>query len=217
MNIKVIVGDDHTLVRDGIRAVIDNMGEEIEIVGEASNGKEVLEMAKKTPADVYILDISMPILNGIETIDRLIKMNPRNKIIILSMHDDKTLVEKSLKSGAKGYLLKKNSAEEMIDAIREVHAGKFFLSPDISKYIVQGFLGKGSDERYYRGGPGLTRREREILQLIAEGSTNKDVARELSLSINTVNFHRKNMMKKLDIHNQADLVRYALKEGISEL
>jgi DNA-binding NarL/FixJ family response regulator len=217
MSIKVVIADDHVIVRDGIRAVIENMGEGIDIIGEASNGKELLETSEMNPPDVYILDISMPILNGLETMDRLMKRNPKSKVIILSMHDDKTLVEKSLKSGAKGYLLKKNSAGEMIDAIREVNTGKFFLSPDISRYVVQGFLGKDSEEKHSFGTPGLTTREREVLQLIAEGFTNKDMAKELNLSVNTVNFHRKNMMKKLDIHNQADLVRYALKEGIAEL
>ena len=217
MSIKVVIADDHVIVRDGIRAVIENMGEGIDIIGEASNGKELLETSETNPPDVYILDISMPVLNGLETMDRLMKRNPKSKVIILSMHDDKTLVEKSLKSGAKGYLLKKNSAGEMIDAIHEVNTGKFFLSPDISQYVVHGFLGKEGEEKHPIGTPGLTTREREVLQLIAEGYTNKDMAKQLNLSINTVNFHRKNMMKKLDIHNQADIVRYALKEGIAEL
>ncbi|MCK4395702.1 response regulator transcription factor [candidate division WOR-3 bacterium] len=217
MSIKVILADDHPVVRDGIKFIINRKGTDIAIIGEASNGSEVLDMAKEDPADVYVIDISMPILNGIETTERLIKLEPQSKVIILSIHDSRIFVEKALKSGARGYILKESVTEEVINAIREVYKGRFFLSPGVSKFVVQGFLGKRHGYKKYQKIVSLTRREREILQLIAEGFTNKETARKLNLSLNTVHVHRKNIMEKLDIHKQADLIRYALKEGISNL
>lgn len=217
MSIKVILADDHAVVRDGIKAVVERMGDDIEIVGEATNGNEVLKLAKETPADVYIIDITMPILNGLETTDRLTKQDPDSRIIILSMHDDRSFVEKAFQCGAKGYVIKDSVTEEVLQAIREVYRDRFFLSPRISKFIVQGFLGKKSPQPQYQKSTSLTPREREILQLISEGFSNKEVARQLSLSINTVHVHRKNIMRKLDLHRQADLIRYAIKEGISQL
>lgn len=217
MSIKVILADDHPVVRDGIRAVFNRKAKDIEIIGEAVNGREVLKIAQNRPADVYVLDISMPVLNGIETAERLMKMDPKSKIIMLSIHDEKTFVERSLESGAQGYVLKESATEELIQAIREINQGKYFLSPGVSKFIVQEFLGKrgryGRQEKIVT----LTRREKGILQLIGEGLTNKEIARQLNISLNTVHVHRNNIMDKLDIHRQAHLIRYALKEGISNL
>lgn len=217
MIIKVLLADDHPVVRDGLRSTIDKMGGDIKIIGEASNGNEVLEIAKKNLVDIYILDISMPILNGIETANRLIKMDPKSKIIILSIHDSRIFVEKALKSGARGYILKESATEEVIQAIREVYIGRFFLSPAISKFVVHGFLDKMHHYKRHEKVIYLTAREQEILQLIAESFTNKEIAIKLNLSLNTVHVHRKNIMQKLDIHKQADLIRYAIKEGISKL
>lgn len=217
MSIEVIIADDHAVVRDGIKAVVERIGKDIKIIGEAENGNEVLEMANnKRKADVYVVDISMPILNGIETADRLMKMDPRSKIIILSMHDNRTFVEKALKCGVKGYILKEYATEEIVHAIREVYMGRVFLSPKVSKFIVQVFLGKRGNYRQSKKVVDLTKRERQILQLIAEGFTSKEIARQLNLSSNTVRVHRTNIMRKLDIHNQAGLIRFALKEGISQ-
>ena len=217
MSIRVLLADDHPVVRDGLRSVIDKKAEDIKIIGEASNGSDVLEMAKKNQVDIYVLDISMPILNGIETTDRLMKMNPDSKIIMLSIHDGHIFVEKALKRGARGYILKESATEEVIRAIREVYMGRFFLSPAISKFIVKGFLGKMQGHRRYEKPVNLTQREREILQLIAESFTNKEIARKLNISLYTVQVHRRNIMQKLDIHKHADLIRYAIKEGISKL
>jgi DNA-binding NarL/FixJ family response regulator len=217
MSIEVILADDHAIVRDGIKALVARKGEDITVIGEASNGKEVLELAKSNPADVYVIDAAMPILNGIETIERLKKIDKNCKIIILSMHDDRNFVEKALKYGANGYILKESATDEIIHAIREVYADKFFLSPKISRFIVDGFLGKRYTNEHDKEVVDLTKREKEILQLIAEGFTNKEIAVQLKLSLNTVHVHRNNIMKKLDIHRQADLVRYALKEGLSHL
>jgi DNA-binding NarL/FixJ family response regulator len=217
MTVKVLIADDHPVVREGLKYVIENKGEDIKIIGEASDGNEVLEFAKKNLVDVYILDISMPILNGIETTYSLIKMDSRSKIIILSTHDSRIFVEKALKSGARGYILKESSTEEVIHAVHEVYRGRFFLSPAISKFIVNGFLDNMHDNNRNIKVFNLTKREREILQLIGEGLTDKEISRKLNLSLHTVHVHRKNIMNKLDIHKQAGLIRYAIKEGISKL
>ena len=217
MGIKVILADDHPLVREGLRSVIEKKGGNIEIIGEASNGNNVLAMAEKNPADVYILDITMPILNGIATSERLIKMDPKSKIIILSIHDSRILVEKAIKSGVRGYITKESAIEEIIYAIHEVYHERFFLSSSISKFIVNGFIRKMNKNKKYEKEFNLTPRETEILQLIAEGFNIKKIAERLYLSFNTVQVHKKNIMKKLDLHRQADLIRYAIKEGISKL
>jgi len=217
MSIEVILADDHSVVRDGIKAVVHRKGKGIKIIGEASNGKEVLKMAENNPADVYLLDIAMPILNGIETTEKLRKIDKKCKIIILSMYDDGNLVEKALKYGANGYIVKETATEEIIHAIREVYKDRFFLSPKISRFVVKGFLGK----RYHYGQSKdvitLSGREREILQLVAEGFTNKKISIRLHIALGTVQVHRSNIMRKLGVHKQADLIRYALKEGISHL
>jgi two-component system NarL family response regulator len=215
MSIKVILADDHGVVRDGIKAFIDRKGEDIKIIGEASNGEKVLEMAESSPADVYIIDVAMPTLDGIEVTKRLREVDPGCKIIILSMYDDRTFVEKALKYGANGYILKEEAAEAIIRAIHEVCMNKYYLSPGISKFLVQGFLRTRDHSKQNKTMTTLTRREREILQLIAEGSTNKEIARRLNISVNTVLVHRSNIMKKLDIHKESDLIRYAFREGIA--
>jgi two-component system response regulator NreC len=215
--IKIILADDHPVVRDGLRAVVERKARDIEIIGEATNGKEVLEMAQHRPADVYILDVAMPILNGIEAAERLMKMDPKSKIIMLSIHDEKTFVEKALECGAQGYILKESATEEMIHATYEVYQGRQFLSPGVSKFIVRRVSGKRRHYRRYKEIATFTRREKEILQLIGEGFTNKQIARQLNISFNTVHGHRNHIMAKLGIHKQADLIRYAIKEGISKL
>ena len=217
MSIEVILADDHIIVRDGIKAAIEEQAKDIKIIGEASNGDEVLKMAKNNPADVYVLDIAMPILNGIETSARLIKMDSKSKVIILSVHDEKIFVENALKCGAKGYILKESQTSEVIHAIREVYMNRFYLCSEVSKFIVKGFLGKKNNYERCENVVELTQREREILQLIAEGFSNKEIAKRLRLSLNTVHVHRNNIMYKLDIHRQAGLIRYALKEGICQI
>ena len=217
MSIRVLIADDHPVVIAGLRATIEKKAEDIKIIGEASNGKEVLEIAINYPADVYILDISMPILNGIETTSRLKKINPRSNIIILSIHDSSAFVEKAFETGAKGYILKESATEDIVYAIRQVYLGKYFLSPSISKILVNGFLGRIKCRDRTKSTAILTKKEMDILQLIGEGSTSKEIAKNLNISLNTVQVHRKNIMQKLDIHESANLIRYALKEGISKL
>ncbi len=214
MAIKVILADDHAIVRDGIKSVITKKGDGIAIIGEACNGNDVLKLSKTNPADVYLLDISMPILNGIETTYRLVKDNPKAKIIMLSMHDDRTFVEKALHSGARGYILKESATDEIVFGINEVYLGRYYLTPKISSYLVEDFLEREPEKQHI---PALSSRERVILQLLAEGLNNKEIAEKLSLSLNTIHVHRNNIMKKLNIHRQADLIKYALKEGIVQL
>ena len=215
MSIKVLLADDHAVVRDGVRAVLERKGKGMEVVAEISNGKELLEWAEHHDADIYVVDISMPILNGIEATQRLLKMKPDAKVVMLSMYDDRVSVEKALKAGAKGFIVKVSTADEIVDAIREVCGGRFYLCSKVSKYIVQGFLGRTSPRK--RDVTGLTPKEREVLQLIAEGYSSKQIAKNFNLSLNTIHVHRNNIMKKLNIHKQAELVRYAIKEGIAQL
>ncbi len=212
--INIILADDHALVRQGVRMMLETDKEEFRVIGEVSNGEELLEMAKKTPADVYIVDISMPVLNGTEAVHKLLKIDRKAKVLILSMYDDRVSVEKALKAGAKGFVVKVSRAEEFLEAVREVAAGRFYFGGKISKFLVQGFLGKHAPKKRDAH---LTAKEKEVLQLIAEGYSSKQIAKHFTLSLNTIHVHRNNIMRKLGIHKQAELVRYALKEGIAQL
>lgn len=216
MKKKIVLADDHAIVRNGVRAVLENLGKDMEVIAEISNGKDLVEFAQNNKADVYVVDISMPILNGIEAVDRIVKQDPEAKVVMLSMYDDRVSVEKSLKAGAKGFIVKVSTADEIVGAIEEVSAGRFYLCSKVSKYVVQGFLGK-TTPRNKRDSSGLTPKEKEVLQLIAEGYSSKDIAKSFNLSLNTIHVHRNNIMKKLGIHKQAELVRFAIKEGIAQL
>lgn len=218
MPISVLLADDHALVRDGLKAVLDRRRKDIVVTGEAANGNEVLALAQTAPPDIYVVDISMPELNGLETTDHLLSRDPAARVVILSMHDSRTFVERAFRCGARGYILKESAAEEVVNAISEVYAGRYYVSPRISQFLVQGFLGRGgTPEKPAPEGGALTRREREVLQMIAEGFTNKEIAKRLHIAMNTVHVHRNNLMRKLGLHRQADLVRYAIKEGLSHL
>ena len=212
--INIILADDHVMVRQGVRMMLETAADEFKVIGEVSNGEELLEMAKNTPADVYIVDISMPVLNGLEAVSKLVRLHKDAKVLVLSMYDDRVSVEKALKAGAKGFVVKVSRAEELLDAVREVAAGRFYFGGKISKFLVQGFLGKHAPKKR---GAHLTAKEKEVLQLIAEGYSSKQIAKHFTLSLNTIHVHRNNIMRKLGIHKQAELVRYALKEGIAQL
>ena len=209
MSTNIILADDHAVVRNGIKSVLHEEDLDIKIVGEASNGNEVLEISKKQHIDLYILDVSMPLLNGIETCEKLLNINPKNKIIMLSMYDNRTFVERAIKSGAKGYILKQSVTNEIVLAVNAVLDGGMFISPKVSKYLVDGFNYRGE-----KVSNDLTLKEREVLQLTAEGLTEKEIAKKLKVSANTIHVHRTNIMRKLDIHKQTELVHYAIKEGI---
>ena len=220
MSIRVVVADDHPVVRDGLRMTIERSGKDIVVVGEASDGMEVLTMAKaKTnPADVFILDIVMPNMNGIETARELLKRFPDAKVIILSLHDMKAMVEEALAAGALGYLTKEMASRTVVDAVTEVHEGRYYLCPAVAHYVVEaGLVAKKGSRK--RGSPpvALTAQERKVLQLIAEGHSSKEIADMLNVTPNTIHVHRSSLMAKLRIHKQADLVHYAIKAGIAKL
>ena len=218
MSIRVVIADDHPVVRDGLRLAIERHGKDIVIAGEASDGRQVLEIARTKPADVFVLDATMPKMNGIEAARDLRKEIPGAKIIIMSLHDTRAMVEEALAVGARGYLTKETATRNVVDAVTEVHAGGFYLCPRIAHYVVESSL-KEKKGRRKRGAAAvaLTTQERKVLQLIAEGRSTKEVASELGLSFNTVHTHRSNLMAKLKLHKQSDLVHYAIKAGLAKL
>lgn len=219
MSIRVFIADDHPVVREGLRMTIERSGKDIVVVGEASNGMEVLVLARSKSADVFILDITMPDLNGIETARELLKRYHSAKIIILSLHDTKAMVEEALEAGVRGYLTKESAVQNVVEAVSEIHAGRFYLSPKIAHFVIDAGFKKKSQIPLKRGNSpvALTVQEKKVLQLIAEGHSNKEIADMLNLAVNTIHAHRNNTMAKLNIHKQAGLVRYAIKAGIAKL
>ena len=218
MSIRVIIADDHPVVRDGLRLTIERSGKDIVVGGEASDGMEVLKMAGTTPADVFILDITMPNMNGIETARELLKRFPAAKVIMLSLHDTKTMVEEALAAGARGYLAKEMATRNVVEAVIDVHAGRYYLCPQVAHFVVETGLMARKGPRKRGGAPvALTAQERKVLQLIAEGRSNKEIGATLNASVNTIHAHRNSVMAKLNIHKQADLIRYAIRAGIAKL
>jgi len=216
MAITVVLVDDHAIVRQGLGAVI-SQEQDIKVIAEASNGKEAVDIAKKDPADIFIIDITMPILNGLEASSQIMQINPWNRIIILSMHDNRVFIERALNLGIRGYVLKDSAADEIIQAIRAVYKDEYFLSPRISTFVIQDYIDSKGRKIGEKKIVSLTEREREILQLDVEGYTNKEVAMHLKIALKTALAHRNNIMQKLGIHRQADLIRYAHKEGITTI
>ena len=218
MSIRVILADDHPVVRDGLRLTIERSGKNIVVVGEAGDGREVLKLARSQPADVFILDIIMPNLNGIDTTRELRKRFPTVKVIILSLHDTQALVEEALAAGARGYLTKEMATRNVVDAVTEVQAGRYYLCPMVARFMVEAGL-KGTPGLRKRGEVpvALTGQERKVLQLVAEGQSTKEIATLLDLSFHTIRAHRNNLMAKLNLHKQSDLVHYAIKSGIAKL
>lgn len=210
--IHILLADDHALVRQGLRALLE-AEEKFKVVGEAGEGLEAIAKVEQLKPDVVILDLMMPILNGLEATRQLSKQYPHTKIIILSMYDDEGFVLEALRNGASGYVLKDSTSNDLILAIYEVIAGRHYLSPPLSDRAIaayQQFAKTGAFDKYDT----LTTREREVLQLTVEGKTNSEIANKLGISVRTAETHRSNLMNKLDIHLQADLIRYAIKRGI---
>jgi len=204
---RVLLADDHALIRQGLKALLESQG--FQVVGEASDGQATLRSAEMTHPDVAILDISMPVLNGIDAARELKKSSPKTKIILLTQHDEDQYVTEALRAGAKGYVLKSQAAEDLVQAIREVCRGSVYLSPSISRSVVDAYLSK----TYVSTDP-LSGRERQVLQLVGEGKSTKDIAIQLGISVKTAESHRARLMKKLDIHETASLVRYAIRRGL---
>mgnify|MGYP000201808253 CR=1 FL=1 len=212
MSIKIVLADDHAIVRQGVRAVLERLGKNMEVVAEIANGKDLVDYAAKTPADVYVVDISMPLLNGIEATERIVKNDPEAKVVMLSMYDDRVSVEKSLKAGAKGFIVKVSTADEIVDAIEEIAAGRFYLCSKVSKYIVQGFLGKTSARK--RDSTGLTPKEKEVLALVAQGASNQEIADKLFVRDVTVKTHLNSIFKKLKVTNRTQAVLLAMQMNL---
>jgi DNA-binding NarL/FixJ family response regulator len=211
---RVLVADDHAIVRQGLRAILDAESH-IEVVGEAADGREAVRKALTLVPDVVIMDVSMPRMNGLEATARIVKESPSIKVVALTMHSSEEYVYSLLKAGAKGYLLKESVSSDLVDAIRAVTGGGTYLHPAISTKVVDGFLKRPTAKSRAGTLEILTPREREILQLIAEGHTNKEIAALLVLSVKTIENHRTRIMDKLEIHNVAGLTRYAIGHGIS--
>jgi two-component system, NarL family, response regulator NreC len=207
MAYRILLADDHTIVRQGLRAILEREG--YEVVGEAADGREAITYAEKFRPDVAVLDISMPLLNGIDAAREVVKISPRTKTILLTMYTEDHYVLESLRAGVTGYVLKMRAALALVQAIQAVMKGEIYLSPGISRAVVQAFLSKTDIPE-----DPLTTREREVLQLVAEGKTTKEIAAQLGISAKTADSHRTNIMEKLDIHDTAGLVRYAIKRGI---
>ncbi|HET8887698.1 MAG TPA: response regulator transcription factor [Candidatus Angelobacter sp.] len=207
MAVRVLIADDHEMFRQGLRVLLEEEG--FQFVAEASNGREAVQLCEQHHPEVAILDIGMPLLNGIFAAREIIKSNPRTKVVLLTQHTEDQMVLESLRSGVTGYVLKTRASSELVHALRAVCRGEMYLTQSISRTVVQAFLTKDSlPERP------LSDRERQVLQLVAEGKTNKEIASLLGISVNTAESHRTNLMEKLDIHDTAGLVRYALRNGV---
>ena len=211
--IRILLADDHKLIRSGLRLLVEQQPD-LAVVGEANDGREAFSLAKSLKPDVVVMDIGMPSLNGIEAALKITQANPDISVVMLSMHSDESYVLRALKSGAKGYLLKDSAESDLIKAVRAVADGKSFFSPAVSKVLLDDYVRKlkrsGAEDAYDL----LTPREREILQLVAEGKSNKDVAGLLNLSIYTVETHRSNIMEKLNLRGIPELILFAVRRGI---
>ncbi len=211
--ISVLLVEDHHVVRKGISYLL-SLEEDIDLVGEAEDGNEAVKMAKDLCPDVVVMDITMPNLNGIDAVKQIKKAIPETKVMILTMHTREQYIRQALREGASGYLLKESTQEELVNAIRTVHKGGVALSPSISRFVLKEYVRQADPKKEVDSLELLTDRERQVLRLVAEGKTNKEVAKCLSISKSTVNIHRTNIMQKLDIHDTAGLVRYSMEKGI---
>jgi two-component system response regulator NreC len=211
--IRILLADDHTVVRKGLRLLLESQ-EGFEVIADACDGRETVAFAEQHQPDVVVLDVAMPILNGIEAARQISAKFPNTAIVFLSMHSDEGYVLKALKSGARAYLLKDSAEYDLIAAIKAVCEGKAFFSPAISKMLVEDYVRQMREKDVEDSYELLTTREREILQLLAEGKSNKDVATLLHLSLYTVETHRSNIFQKLNLHSSAELILYAIRKGV---
>jgi len=213
--IRILLADDHTLMRSGIRALLeDEPG--LTIIGEAEDGRSAVAQACRLEPDVVVMDIAMPLLNGLEATRQIRQQCPHVRVLILSMHENEEYIRQVLEAGAMGYILKDAAARELISAIRSVYRGEAVLSPAVTRLVIEDYLRWGGT-RPQEEADGLSPREREVLQLIAEGYTSKQIAEILSISIKTVQAHRNNLMQKLDLHDRGELIKYAIQKKIIEI
>jgi DNA-binding NarL/FixJ family response regulator len=213
--VRIIVADDHEVVRTGLRTLLEKRN--WQVVAEAANGREALDLVRQLRPDVVILDISMPELNGLEATRRILQEAPHTEVLILTMHLSDQVVRDVLQAGARGYLLKSDAARDLVAAVEALSRHQPFLTPEVSEIVLEGYRRpalQGEEAEQLR--PRLTAREREIVQLLAEGKSNKEVAGHLGISVKTAETHRTNIMNKLNLHSVSDLVRYAIRNGIVE-
>lgn len=213
--IRILLADDHTILRDGIRNLLDEEPD-MEVVGEAEDGREAVQLAQQLKPDVVIMDIAMPLLNGVEATRQIKRDHPQCQVLVLTMHDDEEYIRQVLEAGALGYVLKYAAAGELFGAIRAVHRGEAVLSPAITRLVIEDFLRWANVQPQYTPNS-LTPREREVLQLVAEGYTNREISGILSVSIKTVQAHRTNLMQKLNLHDRGELIKYAIQKKIIEI
>ena len=211
--IRLLVADDHAIMRDGIRALV-GLHEDIEIVGEAATGQEAIAKAQELMPDVIIMDIAMPGLDGLEATRRILKANPKAKVLVLSQYDDKEYIISAIKAGSTGYVPKRALGSELVSAIRAVYHGGSFLYPSAATALIQDYRLQALEGDSYDQ---LTPREREILKLIAEGHTSREIAEMLFISLKTVMGHRAKIMEKLGLHNRTELIKYAMRKGVLSL
>jgi two-component system, NarL family, response regulator NreC len=211
--IRILLADDHTVVRKGLRLLLESQTG-FDVIADACDGRETVALAEQHLPDVVVLDVAMPILNGIEAARQISSKFPSTAIVFLSMHSDEGYVLKALKSGARAYLLKDSAEHDLIAAIKAVCEGKAFFSPAISKMLVEDYVRQMRARDVEDSYELLTTREREVLQLLAEGKSNKDIASLLSLSLYTVETHRSNIFQKLNLHSSAELILYAIRKGV---
>lgn len=216
MKVWIVLADDHAMMREGLKSLISKESD-LAVIGEASNGKQTVALARKAGAHVVVMDVAMPDLNGIEATRKLLKTNPNIKVVALSGHANREFVREMLKAGASAYVLKSRAYEELVRAIREVMKGKKNLSPDIARGVVDEYIELSSSQSANPAFVVLTDREREVLQLIAEGKSTKDAADVFGVSVKTVETHRHNIMEKLNLHSVAELTKYAIREGVTSI
>jgi DNA-binding NarL/FixJ family response regulator len=213
MPVRVLIADDHPLIRSGLRALLEREGE-FQVVGEAANGYEAIELAIALKPDIAMLDVSMPRLNGVDAAQHISERLPRTRILLVSMHSDEAYVLRALKSGARGYLLKASPEVDVLRAIRAVAAGNAYFSPEVTKLLVEDYVRqlqqRGATDSYDL----LSIREKEILQLLVSGKSNREIADLLHISISTVETHRTNILNKLGLHNLPELILYAVRKGL---
>ncbi len=210
---RILIAEDHALLREGLKALLA-MDEQLEVVAEATDGREAVRLASEAQPDLILMDLSMPNTNGTEAIRAIKRRNPETKIIVLTVHKTEEYVRTALQAGANGYALKDDTHQELISAIRRVLRGDTYLSPGISGKIITSYLDRPGQDGAAATWDALTSREREILKLIAEGYKNKEIAEYLSLSLKTIEKHRSNLMKKLDLHSASALTAYAIENGL---
>lgn len=209
MPIRVVLADDHVLVRQGLKSLLER--ERFQVIGEASDGQEAVRLVESLNPEIAVIDISMPVQNGIDTVRELAHSSPKTRTILLTQHEEDQYIYEALEAGVKGYVLKNQVASDLVHAIQSACAGNVYLSPGVSRAVVEGYRNKSQ-----RPSDPLTVRERQVLQLIAEGKSTKEVASLLGISVKTAESHRTRLMQKLDIHETATLVRYAVRRGLVE-